>query len=180
MHRSFTLFLNTSSHVLRSKRGIGSDTVTVGFLSIWIRRNPMKSGLDLVGFHCVPLNSDEIRTRFRSKRIRQKLCRIRSVFLWKMSDSDEIRHESDRKQSDLQVCSLALGFNMCKPKSVSVLLYQTIDIRWKFSFTFNYTLELNFLLFQVTRSNTKKSNAEQIMNCLKKILEEQFRAVEKN
>jgi hypothetical protein len=30
-------------------------------------------------------------------------------FLWKMSDSDEIRHGSDRKRSDLPVGSLALG-----------------------------------------------------------------------
>jgi hypothetical protein len=48
---------------------------------IGIRRNPLKSGSDPIGF------------------------------LWKMSDSDEIRHGSDRKQSDLQVGSLDLGYN---------------------------------------------------------------------
>ncbi len=39
-------------------------------------------------------------------------------FLWKMSDSDEIRHVSDRKRSDLHVGSLDLGIYVEKIKSV--------------------------------------------------------------
>jgi len=51
------------------------------------------------GFHRVPLNSDEIRVGIRPTGIRQKLCRIRSVFHEKCripmkSDADPI--ENDR------------------------------------------------------------------------------------
>jgi hypothetical protein len=55
------------------------------FIGIW--RNPMKSGSDLVGFHRVSSNSDEIRAGFRPIGIRQKPCRI-----WhRLFGSDRIR-----------------------------------------------------------------------------------------
>jgi hypothetical protein len=47
----------------------------------------MKSGSDLVGFHRVPSNSDEIRAGFRPIGIRQKPCRIRHILF----RSDRIR-----------------------------------------------------------------------------------------
>jgi hypothetical protein len=53
------------------KKPIGSDTVFVGFLSLGIQWNAMKSDQVRPGFHRAPSNSDEIRTGFRSKGIRQ-------------------------------------------------------------------------------------------------------------
>jgi hypothetical protein len=55
------------------------------FIGIW--RNPMKSGSNLVEFHRVPSNSDEIRAGFRPIGIRQKPCRIR----YRLFRSDRIR-----------------------------------------------------------------------------------------
>jgi hypothetical protein len=85
------------------------------FIGIW--RNPMKSGSDLVGFHRVPLNSDEMGSGFRSKGIRQKTCRIRSVFYGRCripmkSDTDPIENDriyrSDHLTWDLCWCGFSI------------------------------------------------------------------------
>jgi hypothetical protein len=81
-----------------------------GFCRIPIGRNPARIASEFKrntktsdrirpGFHPVPLNSDEIRAGFRPMGIRQKPCRIRSVFYGRCrfpmkSDADPI--ENDR------------------------------------------------------------------------------------
>ena len=89
---------------------------------------------DLVGIERNPMNfrSDPIRissdsVQFRPNPDRNPTERNPTTtisdsigFLWKMSDSDEIRRGSDRKRSDLQVGLNLLG-------SIDVALYRTLN-----------------------------------------------------
>ena len=95
---------------------IGSDRVVVGFFSVGIRlgfrRNSSESDEVRVGSGQISSGSVEFRrnpSRIPTERNPTTTLSDPIGFLWKMSDSDEIRCGSDRKRSDPQVGLNLLG-----------------------------------------------------------------------
>jgi hypothetical protein len=97
---------------------IGSDRVVVGFFSVGIRlrfrRNSSESDEIRVGSGQISWGSVEFgRNPSRIPTERNPTTTLSELigFLWKMSDSDEIRRGSDRFRLDLQVGLDLLGIS---------------------------------------------------------------------
>jgi hypothetical protein len=103
----FGLIGSDRAHII----SVGSDRFVVGFRSgfgrDWTESNEIRIGSDLkfIGFRSIPTKSG-----LESDRKESDNNPIGSDrFLWKMSDSDEIRRGSDRFRLDLQVGLNLLG-----------------------------------------------------------------------